>query len=215
MWRSPIRGPKGKPVRLRRCSRNCKRRAEIHEPLGGDPWEGGSKALTRESGDLPSHASCPWVGSCPWRGTPFVTLVCVVTIADGPDARSLSPYWIPVFPRLARRVWRARRFVCLGQVVPGAGDRDGGFPCLLDGGAEGSTTVRPSIPQASAKLNGGFVHRSRRFFWKFGDQRSATAAVKARQKVRAPLTSSGSAASVAAANSDAPFAPSTASSDWA
>ncbi len=112
-------------------------RSAIH--WGSDPWEGGSEAETREPGDLPSYASCPWVGSCPWRGIPFVTLrKWWSRIAGGPDATHLSFPFRQV-PQVSLRAGRAQR-VSVGQGVSGAGDRDGVFP-IVEGGS--GRHVRP------------------------------------------------------------------------
>ena len=47
-------------MRCRRCPRNCKRRATVHQCHWGlEPWEGRTDALTREPGDLPRHITSP------------------------------------------------------------------------------------------------------------------------------------------------------------
>src|SRR5206468_1420621 len=57
-------GENGKPVKIRRCARNCKRRAPPHEE--------GISAWTREPGDLPSPSSVPGRDQPAVRGAAWV-----------------------------------------------------------------------------------------------------------------------------------------------
>jgi hypothetical protein len=72
--------------RSRSCPRNCKRRAFLLNATGFSR-EGGAKAATRESGDLPAPVTLPMHGACTRGG-----------FRSGDVLKTVAGLWVLIFP---------------------------------------------------------------------------------------------------------------------